>query len=144
VVDDAPPKKTFTRSVSYKSADKWIHHKIVRFDGIKNRPERPDEDKVEKECAVECNLGKAIRAQSQANRLEHVEKDRRTFLGAKIGGRFFRVEYDIRVYVGPANLKFDLVFDGKSRSGSGDLRVEWDREYRLVAESVEDDDDEDE
>jgi hypothetical protein len=49
----------------------------------------------------------------QASRLEHVETDRRTILGCKIGVRFFRVDYDIEVYVRPANLRFDLCLMGR-------------------------------
>jgi hypothetical protein len=139
VKDDAPPKKTFYRSLNFKNRDKWISHKIVRFDGLRNRPDRPTEDSPARECTVQCNLGPAIRA--QGTELEHVEVSRRKFLGANLGGRFYRVEYDIYVHVGPADLSFKLHFDGKERSGSEEVKVDWEKQYRMVAESVKSDDD---
>lgn len=135
VNDHQPPQKNFHKSLSYKDTDKWLHHRIVRFDGRKGQ-EPPDVVKAQgitTVCKVDCNLGPAIAA--QGTDLEHVRVQyRHRLFNHNLGGKFFEADYDIVVKIGPADLKFELVFDGRRKSEA--LRVDWKdwkRVYKVVA-----------
>jgi len=132
VIDSEPPKKTFRKSLNYRESGKWLYHRIVRYDLRGDPPDVVSAPGVSTVCKVACNLGPAIEAQGRD--LEHVRvQHRHRIFGQNLGGKFYEVDYDVIVRIGPADLKFELWFDGKNRSENKEIKVDWKREYKVVA-----------
>jgi hypothetical protein len=126
-----PPRQKFSRSLSYKDRDKWLHHRIVKFIGLKDRPDTMGQGGVSKVCSIHCNLGPAF--QNQGFQPEGVRLQHKHRLGFLKTGRFLEVDYEILVHFGPADLRFDLLFDGEKRNKKEEIEINWKTERKVVA-----------
>ncbi|KAL9074642.1 MAG: hypothetical protein Q9157_004316 [Trypethelium eluteriae] len=70
---------------------------------------------VQKLCDIESDL-------SSASEKEFKEKNRRIW---QFGQRYFQVKYQIKVIIGPADLRFELWFNGQKLSKDKPIKVEW-------------------
>ncbi|KAF8536552.1 hypothetical protein BDD12DRAFT_889846 [Trichophaea hybrida] len=137
IEDDRIYKYDLSRSIDPNCSNKKWSHKIVRFDGpAKTRPRSllTGKGKVKVIRHVSCNLGATI----LDPKVGPVKAKNRSLFG--IGdGKYLKVDYDIRVFVGAAELTVELWFDGIKRNKDGDIRTEWETEFELVEEGEYDD-----
>lgn len=66
-------------------------------------------------CEVEADL-------ATANSTKFKEKNRHFW---SRGGHYLRVDYEVKVMIGPADLSFELWFDGEKLSKDQPIKVEW-------------------
>ncbi|KAL8901352.1 MAG: hypothetical protein Q9207_005247 [Kuettlingeria erythrocarpa] len=66
-------------------------------------------------CEIESDL-------STADETKFKEKNRRFW---NLGKHYFKVDYDVKVLIGPADVRFELWFNGQKLSKDQSIRVEW-------------------
>lgn len=59
---------------------------------------------------------------SSADEKKFTEKNKRFW---SLGKHYFRVEYQVRVIIGPADIRFELWFDNQKLSRDQPIRVDW-------------------
>ncbi|KAI5780863.1 hypothetical protein EDC01DRAFT_753098 [Geopyxis carbonaria] len=125
IEEDNPPKQTFSYALDPKNEEKWLEHVIVKFDRpTANRPNDRNSPGVSPVCTIRCNIAPALRGDGLNLPRGARRKHRHNFILWK-SGAFLKVEYDIRVYIGPADLRFEFWFNGELRSSVNDIEVDW-------------------
>ncbi|KAF8244163.1 hypothetical protein K440DRAFT_663685 [Wilcoxina mikolae CBS 423.85] len=122
---DPSTTKLFSRALSFRNPEKFVHHEIVKFSGLLEHPERVVPNQTPTVCTIKCNLGPIIEAasQSQQSLPRGIKIRHRHRLGVRTR-RFLDVEYKICVHRGPADMKFELWF-AEEKSNSGEVLVDW-------------------
>jgi hypothetical protein len=59
---------------------------------------------------------------STADAKKFIEKNKHFW---KLGKHYFRLEYQVKVLIGPADIRFELWFDNQKLSKDQAIRVEW-------------------
>ena len=76
-------------------------------------------DQMNHETRVLCEVSSDL---SSADEKKFTEKNKRFW---SLGKHYFKVEYQVRVLIGPADIRFELWFDNQKLSRDQSIRVEW-------------------
>lgn len=76
-------------------------------------------DQMNHETHVLCEVSSDL---SSADEKKFTEKNKRFW---SLGKHYFKVEYQVRVLIGPADIRFELWFDNQKLSRDQSIRVEW-------------------
>lgn len=80
-------------------------------------PDLPDQ--MNQATRVLCEISSDL---SSADEKKFTEKNKRFW---SLGKHYFKVEYQVRVIIGPADIRFELWFDNQKLSRDQSIRVDW-------------------
>lgn len=76
-------------------------------------------DQMNHDTRVLCEISSDL---SSADERKFTEKNKRFW---SLGKHYFKVEYQVRVLIGPADIRFELWFDNQKLSRDHSIRVDW-------------------
>ena len=76
-------------------------------------------DQISPDTRLLCEISSDL---SSADEKKFTEKNKRFW---SLGKHYFKVEYQVRVIIGPADIRFELWFDNQKLSRDQSIRVDW-------------------